>query len=397
MIGVSDMTLSSAPGAPLADLVDCAAHWRHDFHQHPELQFDVLRTAGKIAQYLAEFGCDRIETGIGESGVVGVIRGRNHDKGPNVAIRADMDALPIDEESGVRHASLQKGLMHACGHDGHMAMLLGAAKSLASDRNFDGNVILVFQPAEEGGGGARVMIEDGLFDRFDIDEIYGLHNWPSLEAGRFMLSPGAVLMASDRFTIDVEGRGGHAARPHECVDAILTSAQLVAALHTIVPRNLDPSDQAVLSVTSIHGGDAFNVLPGSVRIKGTVRTLSAEARDLCQARVAKLTETIPQAFGATGAVDYVRGYPPTVNHPKQAQILGDVASRIVGDDNVERNMKPLAASEDFSYYLERKPGAFIFVGNGHTSPLHHPRYDFNDLTLPFGMALWTELVRGRKI
>lgn len=378
------------------ELIRRAEKWRRDFHQHPELQFDVLRTAGKVAEYLNEFGCDRVETGIGRSGVVAVISGRGHQKGPNIAIRADMDALPIAEESGVPHASLHKGLMHACGHDGHTAMLLGAAKALSRERTFDGNLILIFQPAEEGGGGARVMIEDGLFDRFEIDEVYGLHNWPSLEVGRFMLSPGAVLMASDRFTIHVQGQGGHAARPHECVDAILASSQLIGALHTIVPRNLNASEQAVLSVTSIHGGDAFNVLPGSVRIQGTVRTLSSEARDICQTRVTELVEKLPQAFGAAGALEYVRGYPPTINHPKQAQILADAASRVVDESNVERNMKPLAASEDFSYFLERKPGAFIFIGNGVTSPLHHPKYDFNDLALPFGIALWRELIQGRR-
>lgn len=376
-------------------LVDCAASWRHDFHQHPELQFDVIRTANKVAGLLREFGCDVVETGIGRTGVVGVIHGRSGGTGPRIAIRADMDALPIDEESGVLHASLRHGLMHACGHDGHTAMLLGAAKALAASRDFDGTAILVFQPAEEGGAGAKVMIEDGLFDRFEIDEIYGLHNWPSLAVGRFMLAPGAVLMASDRFEIQVHGRGGHAARPHECVDAIVVTTQLAGALHTIVPRNLDPSEPAVLSVTAIHGGEAFNVLPAFVCVRGTVRTLSAAARDLCQARVTELVEKLPLAFGATATLDYSRGYPPTVNHPAQARLLGDVAARLVGEDNVERNMRPLAASEDFSFFLQHKPGAFIFVGNGDTSPLHHPKYDFNDKTLPFGIALWTELMRGR--
>lgn len=378
------------------DLIRSAEEWRRDFHRHPELDFDVLRTAEKVATYLVEFGCDRVETGIGRSGVVAVIHGRHPGRGPNIAIRADMDALPIVEESGVPHASTRKGLMHACGHDGHTAMLLGAAKALAHERNFQGSVVLVFQPAEEGGGGARAMIEDGLFDRFEIDEIYGLHNWPSLEVGRFMLAPGPVLMASDRFTIHVQGPGGHAARPHECADVILASSQLVQALHTIVPRNLNPSEQAVLSVTSIHGGDAFNVLPGSVTIRGTVRTLSPETRDICESRIAELVEKVPQAFGAVGSVQYVRRYPPTINHPEQANILGDAASRVVGEQNVERNMKPLAASEDFSFFLEKKPGAFIFIGNGETPPLHHPRYDFNDQALPYGIALWRELVQGRK-
>ncbi|WP_136161276.1 M20 aminoacylase family protein [Sphingomonas flavalba] len=376
------------------ELIQSAGEWRRDIHQHPELDYDVLRTADKVTSLLVEFGCDRVETGIGKSGVVGVVHGRNPQKGPNIAIRADMDALPIVEESGVAHASTRQGMMHACGHDGHTAMLLGAAKALAAERHFDGTLVLIFQPAEEGGGGARAMIEDGLFDRFEIDEIYGLHNWPSLEIGRFMLSPGPVLMASDRFTIELKGPGGHAARPHECVDVVLASSQLVSALHTIIPRNLDASEQAVLSVTSIHGGDAFNVLPGSIRLRGTVRTLSPHARDLCQSRVEELAEKLPQAFGAIGEVSYVRGYPPTINHAKQAKTLADAAARLVGEEAVERNMKALAASEDFSFFLEKKPGAFIFMGNGQTAPLHHPRYDFNDEALPHGIALWRELIQG---
>ncbi|ESZ57335.1 amidohydrolase [Mesorhizobium sp. L103C119B0] len=377
---------------PDKDLLAAATAWRRDFHRYPELLFDVDRTAACVADLLRSFGCDEVATGIGRSGVVAVIRGGTAPASRTIGIRADMDALPILEATGLPYASAAHGHMHACGHDGHMAILLGAVRYLAATRAFSGTVVAIFQPAEEGGGGAKVMLEDGLFERFGIEEVYALHNMPGMEVGTFALSGDVMLAASDRFDIKILGKGGHAARPHETIDPIIVANHVVSALQTIVARSVDPNDPVVLSVTSIHAGEAYNVIPSEVVLKGTARTLSETSRDKVESRVQTIANYIPKAFGAEVELDYRRGYPPTVNHPVQARILGDAAARVVGDAAVQRDMAPIMAAEDFSYMLKARPGAFIFMGNGMTAPLHHPEYDFNDRALPLGIALWVELV-----
>ncbi|MER9859104.1 MULTISPECIES: M20 aminoacylase family protein [unclassified Mesorhizobium] len=374
------------------DLIAAATAWRREFHRYPELLFDVDRTAAHVADLLRSFGCDQVVTGIGRSGVVAVIHGATAPTSRTIGIRADMDALPILEATGLPYASATKGCMHACGHDGHMAILLGAVKHLAAMRAFPGTLVAIFQPAEEGGGGAKVMAEDGLFERFGIEEVYALHNLPGMEVGTFGLSSGVMLAASDRFDIQILGKGGHAARPHETIDPISVANHVISALQTIVSRSVDPIDPVVLSVTSIHAGDAYNVIPSEVVLKGTVRTLSETNRDKVEGRVQAIATSVAKVFGAEAEIEYRRGYPPTVNHPAQARILGDAAARLVGDARVQRDSAPIMASEDFSYMLQARPGAFIFMGNGKTAPLHHPEYDFNDAILPAGIALWIDLM-----
>ncbi|MER9070908.1 M20 family metallopeptidase [Mesorhizobium sp. M0902] len=376
------------------DLIAAATAWRHDFHRHPELLFDVGRTAARVADLLRSFGCDEVATGIGRSGVVAVIRGRTAPANRTIGIRADMDALPIIEVTGLPYASAVHGHMHACGHDGHMAVLLGAVKHLAATRAFPGTLVAIFQPAEEGGGGAKVMAEDGLFERFGIEEVYALHNMPGMEVGTFGLSSGVMLAASDRFDIQIVGKGGHAARPHETIDPIMVANHVVSALQTIVSRAVDPIDPAVLSITSIHSGDAYNVIPSEVVLKGTARTLSDVNRDKIESRVQAIATAVAKVFGAKVEIEYRRGYPPTVNHPVQAGILGNAAARVAGHAAVQRDIAPIMASEDFSYMLQARPGAFIFMGNGKTATLHHPEYNFNDVALPMGIALWVDLVTG---
>lgn len=387
--GVRGMTLGN-------DIIAAATEWRRDFHRHPELLFDVVHTAARVAEILRSFGCDEVVTGIGRTGVVAVLRGGNAPEGRTIGIRADMDALPIMETTGVPYASRVPGKMHACGHDGHMAMLLGAVKHLAETRAFSGTLVAIFQPAEEGGGGAKVMSDDGLFDRFGIEEVYALHNLPGMEVGTFALSDGVLLAASDRFDVKITGCGGHAARPHEAIDPIPVANHIVRALQTIISRNLNPTDPAVLSVTSIHSGDAYNVIPSEVTLRGSVRTLSNVNRENVEARVGALVTSIAEAFGASAELDYRRGYPPTVNHTAQARILGDAAARVAGPASVQRDIPPIMAAEDFSYMLQARPGAFIFMGNGMTAPLHHPMYNFNDDALSYGIALWVELIGGRE-
>ncbi|KUM23343.1 amidohydrolase [Mesorhizobium loti] len=379
---------------PDKDLIAAATAWRRDFHRYPELLFDVDRTAARVADLLRSFGCDQIATCIGRSGVVAVIRGGTAPASRTIGIRADMDALPILETTGLPYASATKERMHACGHDGHMAILLGAVKHLASTRAFSGTVVAIFQPAEEGGCGAKVMLEDGLFERFGIEEVYALHNMPGMDVGTFALSSGVMLAASDRFDIKILGKGGHAARPHETIDPISVANHVISALQTIVSRSVDPIDPVVLSVTSIHAGDAYNVIPSAVVLKGTARTLSETNRDKIENRVQAIATSVAKVFGAEAEIEYRRGYPPTVNHPVQARILGDAAVRVAGDAGVERDNAPIMAAEDFSYMLNARPGAFIFIGNGMTASLHHPEYDFNDNALPIGIALWVDLVTG---
>jgi amidohydrolase len=376
----------------VADLADEIAVWRRDFHENPELLFDVHRTAGVVADKLKEFGCDEVATGIGKTGVVAVIKGRQGTSGKVIGIRADMDALPIEEDTGAPYASKVKGKMHACGHDGHTAMLLGAAKYLAETRNFDGTAVMIFQPAEEGGGGGDAMVKDGLMERFGVQEVYGLHNMPGIPVGQFALRPGPLMAAADRFDIVIEGKGGHAARPHECVDTLLVAAQVVNALQTIASRNVDPLESVVVSVCAFNAGEAYNVIPQTAHLKGTVRTLKDEVRDLVEARLKAVVEATCAAYGATAKVDYRRGYPVTVNHPEQTDFLAKVASEVGGERAVDTTIAPLMGSEDFSYMLESRPGAYIFMGNGATASVHHPKYDFNDAAIPYGVSLWAKVV-----
>ncbi|HEX2555191.1 MAG TPA: M20 aminoacylase family protein [Microvirga sp.] len=376
----------------VADLSDEIATWRRDFHEYPELLFDVHRTAGIVAEKLKEFGCDEVVTGLGRTGVVGVIRGRSNGSGRVIGLRADMDALPIDEATDVPHKSKVPGKMHACGHDGHTAMLLGAAKYLAETRNFDGTAVMIFQPAEEGGGGGDAMVRDGLMERFGIQEVYGMHNMPGIPVGQFAIRPGPMMAAADRFTITIEGKGGHAARPHECIDPVLTAAHVITALQSIVSRNADPLDSAVISVCTVKAGEAYNVIPQTAMLLGTVRTLTPEMRDLCETRIRAVVENVCAAFGAKARVEYSRGYPVTVNDPDRTAFMVQAAEAV--GTKVDTTVPPLMGAEDFSYMLESRPGAYIFIGNGDTAGVHHPAYDFNDEAAPFGASLWAKIVES---
>jgi len=367
------------------------AGWRRDFHAHPELQYDVVRTAGKVADLLRSFGVDEVATGIGRTGVVGVIRGGRTDSGKVVGLRADMDALPITERTGKDYASTNSGKMHACGHDGHTAMLLGAAKYLAETRNFDGTAVVIFQPAEEGGAGARAMIEDGLFDRFGISEVYGLHNWPGIPTGHFAMRTGGIMASTDEFNILIEGRGGHAAKPHLALDPVATAAHIVTALQTVVSRNIDPLKPAVLSVTMIQAGDAFNVIPRTARLVGTIRAHDEGVRALAEQRLREIATQIAAAFGATVEIGFRRGYPVTVNHADQTGFAETVARELVGTDRVDGDVPPSMGGEDFSYMLQQRPGAYVFLGNGDSSDLHTDTYDFNDEVIPTGASYWVRL------
>ena len=376
----------------IAALHEEVTAWRRDIHEYPELQFDVHRTAGIVADKLREFGCDEVVTGIGRTGVVGVIRGKSTASGRVVGLRSDMDALPLTEITGLAHASTVPGKMHACGHDGHTAMLLGAAKYLAETRNFDGTAVVIFQPAEEGGGGGEKMVEDGMMERFAIQQVYGMHNAPGLPVGQFGLRPGALMASADEFTIDLEGKGGHAAKPHDCIDTTLVAAQLLQALQSVVSRNVDPVESAVLSITSLHtGGDAFNVIPQTVHMKGTIRTLKEEVRGQVEQRLRAMIDGLATAFDARITLDFMRGYPVTVNSEAEAMFAADVAQAIAGDDKVERDRPPVLGAEDFSYMLNERPGALIWIGNGDTAMVHHPEYDFNDEVIPFGVSYWAKL------
>jgi hippurate hydrolase len=376
----------------VADLADEIAAWRRDFHENPELLFDVHRTSGIVADRLKAFGCDEVATGIGQTGVVAVIKGKRGSSGKVVGIRADMDALPIAEDTGLPYTSKVPGKMHACGHDGHTAMLLGAAKYLAETRNFDGTAVMIFQPAEEGGGGGDAMVRDGLMERFGVQEVYGLHNMPGIPVGQFALRPGPLMAAADRFDIVIEGKGGHAARPHECVDTLLVACQVVNALQSIAARNVDPLESAVVSVCSFKAGETYNVIPQTAHLMGTVRTLTDKVRDFVETRVRAVVEATCAAYGATATTDYRRGYPVTVNHPEQTDFLAKVAAEVGGERAVDTGIAPLMGAEDFSYMLESRPGAYIFMGNGATASVHHPKYDFNDAAIPYGVSLWAKVI-----
>lgn len=375
----------------VAAFADEVAEWRRDIHTHPELDYDTIRTAGIVAEKLKAFGCDEVVTGIGRTGVVGVIKGRlPGDK--VIGMRADMDALPILEATGKPYASQTPGKMHACGHDGHTAMLLGAAKYLAETRNFAGTAVVIFQPAEEGGGGGKAMVDDGLITRFGITEVYGMHNMPGLPVGHFAVRHGPMMAAADRFSIEIEGRGAHAAKPNESIDTVVIASQLILALQSIVARNVDPLDNAVVSVTAIKAGDAFNVLPQTASLKGTCRTLKPETRDLLERRMREVCAGVAATFGATITIEYNRGYPITFNHEKETDFAITVASEISGKENVVADIPPTMGAEDFSYMLEERPGTMIFIGNGDSAGLHHPAYDFNDAVIPAGVSYWGRLV-----
>lgn len=374
---------------------DTIKEWRRHLHQNPEIMYEVQETAAFVAEKLRAFGCDEVVEGLGRTGVVGIIKGTKGD-GPVVGLRSDMDALPILEETDLPHASNRPGVMHACGHDGHTAMLLGAAEHLCETRGFSGSVAVIFQPAEEGGAGAKAMMDDGLFERFAIDEVYGMHNYPGIPVGEFCMKPGPVMAATDIFQITVTGHGGHAARPHVGIDPIVASAQIITALQTIASRNADPLESLVVSVTTIHAGNADNVIPERVQLTGTVRTLIPQMRDLAEKRMGEIVPSIAQAMGCTAELTYERNYPVVVNHERETAFAASIASKIVGADKVETAMAPVMGGEDFAFMLEGRPGAFVFTGNGMDSAnLHSPHYDFNDDVIPLGASYWVELVETR--
>ena len=381
----------------VADLQPDIQAWRRDIHQHPELLYDVHRTAAFVADRLREFGCDEVATGLGRTGVVGVIKGRNKPAGKSdvrvIGLRADMDALPIDEATNLPYASKTPGLMHACGHDGHTAMLLGAARYLAETRNFAGDAVVIFQPAEEGGAGAAAMIKDGLMDRFAIDQVYGMHNGPGIPVGAFAIRTGPIMAATDSIDIRIEGLGGHAARPHICIDTVLAGAQLITALQSVVARSVDPLESAVISICEFHAGNARNVIPQTAILRGTVRTLMPGVRTVVEKRVREVVAGVAQMTGTKIELDYVPGYPVTVNHAAQTEFATQVAKEIAGDANVHETA-PMMGAEDFSYMLEARPGAFIFCGNGDSAGLHHPAYNFDDEAIVFGTSYWIKLVEN---
>lgn len=378
----------------VADLQPDIMRWRRDLHANPELMYDVHRTAAFVADHLRAFGCDEVATGLGRTGVVGVIKGRKRANGDlkGIGLRADMDALPIEEETGLPYQSTVPGKMHACGHDGHTAMLLGAARYLAETRNFAGDAVVIFQPAEEGGAGAAAMIKDGLMDRFNIDQIYGMHNSPGMPIGTFATRVGPTMAATDHINIHIEGMGGHAARPHKSIDSVLVGAQLITALQSIVARSVDPLDAAVISICEFHAGNARNVIPQTAELFGTARTLTPEVRDLIEQRVGEVVNGVAQLSGAKITLDYERSYPVLVNHAAETGIAARIAAEISGDANVSSDIPPVMGAEDFAYMLEAKPGAFIFIGNGDSAGLHHPAYNFNDDAIVYGSSYWIKLV-----
>ena len=376
-----------------AELLDDITAWRRDMHENPELLFDTFRTSALVEDKLKAFGCDEVVSGLGRTGVVGVIRGRSDTSGKVIGLRADMDALPIEEATGLEYASKTPGQMHACGHDGHTAMLLGATQYLAETRNFDGTVVVIFQPAEEGGGGAKVMCDDGLMERFAIQEVYGMHNWPGQPAGSFAIRPGPFFAASDKFEIEIEGKGGHAAKPHETIDPVVMASQLISAFQSIASRNADPTEQVVVSVTSVEtSSKAFNIIPQKVHLLGTVRTLSVELQDMAEARMRAHCEAVSVGFGGQIRLDYERSYPVMDNHAAQTEFAADVARHIAGSCE---DAPLVMGGEDFAFMLEERPGAYILVGNGDTAAVHHPEYNFNDEIIPAGCSWWAEVVEQR--
>ena len=369
--------------------------WRRDIHQHPELAFEETRTSDFVAEKLKEFG---IEThrGMAKTGVVGTIK---NGEGPSIGLRADLDALPLDEKNTFEYASVNYGKMHACGHDGHTTMLLGAAKYLAKSKNFQGTVHFIFQPAEEGGGGGDIMVKEGLFEKFHVDSVYGMHNWVGLEAGHFGVGVGPIMAAADTFDLIINGKGGHAAMPHQCIDPIIVASQVLTALQSISSRNTHPVDSLVISVTQIHAGDAYNIIPDTVKMHGTVRTFLSETRDEIPSKMLKVSEGVCNAMGASCELNYIHGYPATVNSITETDISAKAAIDLVGEDKVVRNPTPSMASEDFSYMLQARPGCYVWLGIGTVEDknrfsLHSSNYDFNDHVLPIGAAYWATLVEN---
>ena len=376
----------------IVDLHDEMTDWRQDLHAHPETAFEEHRTSDFIAEKLAAFGVDDIIRGLAGTGVVGVVHGR-HGGDRAIGLRADIDALDISEQTNKPYASKSEGKMHACGHDGHTTMLLGAAKYLAKTRNFAGTVYLIFQPAEENEGGGRVMIEDGLFDKCPMSQVFGLHNWPGDAVGRFSMRTGPVMASYDIFEITVEGHGAHGAMPHQGVDPIVTAAQIVTTLQSIASRNVSAIESVVVSVTQVHGGDAYNVIPETVSLKGTVRAFKPKVQDLAQKRISEIAASVAEAHGARADVRYERRYPPTVNAASETEIAASVATKVVGESMVRTDVQPVMGSEDFAFMLNEKPGSYVFLGCGeHVSNVHSPQYDFNDEILPIGASYWAKLV-----
>jgi len=374
---------------------------RRDIHAHPELCFEEKRTSDVVAKKLESWGI-KIHRGLGKTGVVGIIEG-SLGKGRNIGLRADMDALPLQEHNQFEHASQHPGKMHACGHDGHVAMLLGAAQYLAQHREFKGTVHFIFQPAEEGGGGAREMIRDGLFDLFPCDAVFGMHNWPGIPVGDFAVTPGPMMASSNEFQITVKGKGGHAALPHNSSDPVFAASQIIGSLQAIITRNKRPVDAAVLSITQFHAGDASNIIPDSAWIGGTVRTFTIEVLDLIESRLCQIASSTAQAFDCSVEVTFSRNYPPTINHEKETAFAIDVMKDLVGEQHVNPRVDPTMGAEDFAFMLQEKPGCYVFIGNGdgdHRSQghglgpcqLHNPCYDFNDQLLPLGSTYWVRLV-----
>jgi hippurate hydrolase len=377
----------------IAEFHDDMTAWRRDFHQHPELNFHEVRTSRIVAEKLREFGCDEVITGIATTGVVGVIKGRG--EGGAIGLRADMDALPIHEESGVPHASLTPGVMHACGHDGHTTMLLGAARYLSETRNFSGTAYMIFQPAEEMGGGGEVMVKEGLFERFPMDRVFGLHNWPGAPEGTFLWRVGPVMAAVADIRITVTGKGAHGAMPHQGNDPIVIAAQIVTALQSIVARNVEPVEGAVVTIGQIEGGLAFNVIPEVVNLRGTARWYLPEVGDVLESKVRSLATGIAAAFGAKAEVQFDRMYPATINEETSTGLAAEAARAVAGDAKVELLPKPTMGGEDFSFMLNAKDGAYLMLGAGRTAQdpqVHHPRYDFNDNVLSLGASWWATLV-----
>ena len=367
---------------------------RRKIHEAPELLFDTFKTSKLVAEKLREYGCDEVEEDVGRRGVIGKIKGNQNSNGKVIAFRADMDALPISEKTNLPYSSKKEGVMHACGHDGHTAMLLGAAKYLSNNREFDGEVILVFQPAEEGGGGGKEMVETGFLDKYGVQEIYGMHNWPGMGKGIFSIKSGKFFAAADFFTITVEGLGGHAANPHATVDTTLVASQIVNSIQAIAARNTDPLKSIVVSVCSfITDTDAHNVIPGSVILKGTVRTMEEEIQDLAENNLKKICENTAKAFGASAKIDYQRGYPVMTNSEKETEIAKSVGRTVSGINTIDA--PPVMGAEDFSFMLNERPGAYILIGNGDSAPVHNPNYNFDDDIIPTGIAYWSELAKSR--
>jgi hippurate hydrolase len=368
---------------------------RRDLHAHPELAFEESRTSALVAEKLASWGIE-VHRGLAKTGVVGVVQGRKSN-GKAVGLRADMDCLPVQEANSFAHKSQNAGRMHACGHDGHTTMLLGAARYLAETRGFDGTAYLIFQPAEEGGGGGQVMVREGLFQRFPANEVYALHNWPGLPPGKMAVRAGPVMAATDEIEITVRGRGGHGALPHLAVDPVVAAAQIISALQTVASRNVNPIDSVVVSVCSLQTSQvgAFNIIPDAVTLIGTVRSFRPQTRELAERRVKEIASRIAEALGASATIDYRRGYPPTVNSAREAEFAARVGRRLFGDDNVITDHEPTMGGEDFSYLLHERPGAYVFLGQGgleHGCMLHNPAYDFNDEVIPLGAGYLAALV-----